>query len=58
MRSDLLKEANHAPNEFWKTIGKVGINTKRHMPMEVVLGEGSISRNNRSKKISNDQEPI
>ena len=41
MQSELLDEANSDPNEFWKTIGKVGISTKRLIPMEVVLGDGS-----------------
>lgn len=45
IQSEILNEANHNQNEFWKTIGKVGIGVKKNIPMEVVLDDGSISSN-------------
>ena len=43
VQSDLLDNVNTNPSEFWKSIGKVGISTNKHIPMEVVLDDGSVS---------------
>ena len=43
MQADLLEGVQCNPNEFWKTIGKVGIGCKKKIPMEVVTENGSIS---------------
>ena len=43
IQSDILTEGNHYYNEFWKSIGKVGIGSKKNIPMEVVLDHGSVS---------------
>ena len=32
-------------NEFWKTIGKVGIGCKKNIPMEIITENGSVSNN-------------
>ena len=45
IQSDLLREANHDQNEFWRSIGTIGIGKQRSIPMEVVLVDGSISHN-------------
>ena len=43
---DLMQECSDNSTEFWRTIGKVGIGKtrKRHIPMEVILRDGTVSR--------------
>ena len=43
---DLMQECNDNSTEVWRTIGKVGIGQtrKRHIPMEVILRDGTVSR--------------
>ena len=43
---DLMQEYSDNSTEFWRTIGKVGISQtrKRHIPMEVILRDGTVSR--------------
>ena len=47
MQKSLLDECNVDQTQFWKSIGKIGINgaSKQHIPMEVVLEDGSVSFN-------------
>ena len=45
MQADLLENVQHNQNEFWKTIGKVGIGCKKNIPMEVITENGSVSNN-------------
>lgn len=47
VQKEILNEVAHDQNEFWKTIGRVGIGTKRNILMEVVLEDGSVSRNSK-----------
>ncbi len=44
---DLLETVDNNPNEFWKSIGKVGIvqDKRKCIPMEVVLDDGTVSNN-------------
>ena len=41
-----MQECSDNSTEFWRTIGKVGIGQtrKRHIPMEVILRDGTVSR--------------
>ena len=43
IQTGLLNKANHDNNEPWKSIGKVGIGSKKNIPMEVVLDNDSVS---------------
>ena len=47
LQDNILDEVNYNPNEFWKSIGKIGINNtkKRSIPMEVLLDDGSLTSN-------------
>ena len=47
MQKSLLDEYNVYQTQFWKSIEKIGINgaSKQHIPMEVVLEDGSVSFN-------------
>ena len=44
MQTDLLDELDEDSNEFWKTIGKIGISNcqNKKIPIEVISGEGQI----------------
>ena len=46
LQKQLTQECNEGTNEFWKTIGRVGLgqSKSRKIPMEVVLEDGTISR--------------
>ena len=43
-QTDLLDELDEDSNEFWKTIGKIGISNcqNKKIPMEVISGDGQI----------------
>ena len=43
IQNDILNEADHENTVFWKRIGKVGKSSKRNIPMEVILDDGSTS---------------
>ena len=45
IQNELLYECDVNPNEFWKSIGKIGVSHrgKKHIPEEVVLENGEIS---------------
>ena len=45
IQNDLLNECDVNPNEFWKSIGKIGVchSGKKNIPEEVVLENGEIS---------------
>ena len=44
MQTDLLDELDEDSNEFWKTIGKIGISNcqNKKIPMEVISVDGQI----------------
>jgi len=47
VQNELLSNCENNQQEFWKTIGKVGIgfSKKRNIPMEIVNEDGSVNRN-------------
>ena len=47
LQKNLLDECNVDQTQFWKSIGKIGVSctNKKGIPMEVVLGDGSVSFN-------------
>ena len=47
MQKSLLDECNVDQTQFWKSMGKIGINStnRKHIPLEIVLEDGSISLN-------------
>lgn len=47
LQNELLTECENNGQEFWKTIGKIGVGhtKKKGIPMEVICDDGSISNN-------------
>ena len=45
MQAELLEDVQCNQNEFWKSIGRVGIGCKKNIPTEVVTESESISNN-------------
>ena len=45
LQNDLLEECDVNPNEFWRSIGKIGVSYsgKKNIPEEVILENGEIS---------------
>lgn len=45
MQNDILTDLENNDNQFWKTIGKTGIDSyrKKCIPMQIVLDDGSLS---------------
>jgi hypothetical protein len=45
-RIDNLEQTDTLPKQFWKEIGRISVGQERrkHLPMEIVLPDGSISR--------------
>ena len=47
LQKNLLDECNMDQSQFWKSIGKIGINyaNKKSVPMEITLHDGTIATN-------------
>ena len=47
-QKQLIEECNEGNDEFWKSIGRIGVGQSktRRIPMEIVLEDGSITRDN------------
>ena len=47
-QKQLIEECNEGNDDFWKSIGRIGVGQAktRRIPMEIVLEDGSISRDN------------
>ena len=50
LQSQLIEECNNSNDNFWRTIGRVGVghSQNRRIPMEVLLENGSISNDTQS----------
>ena len=58
LQKNLLDECNVDQTQFWKSIGKIGVScrNKKGIPMEVVLGDGSLFKSGHPvNEVKNDQ---